>query len=141
MPAITTATTVDQPDDPNIVIRLRTGSVIYAKVAGDLAALLDMATQQSAEWLPSTIRELHGRYVTEMQTRSDEAHRLRALLRARRADHLLSLLIANATPDEASVIRGVALRAGLLIRCPCGCYNTAAEQHCTSCKALVVRGG
>lgn len=53
----------------------------------------------------------------------------------------LSLLIANATPDEATVIRVVALRAGLLIRCACGCYNTASDQHCASCEIPVVTSG
>ncbi|RAS59494.1 hypothetical protein C8D87_114106 [Lentzea atacamensis] len=50
----------------------------------------------------------------------------------------LSLLFANATPEEDTVIRIVALRAGLLIRCACGCYNTTSDRHCVSCEIPVV---
>ncbi|RAS59493.1 hypothetical protein C8D87_114105 [Lentzea atacamensis] len=70
---------------PNIVIRLKAQSGIYAKVAGDLDSVLDTAAEQPAEWLAAVARELHARYVTAMQECADEADRLLALHRDRQA--------------------------------------------------------
>lgn len=70
---------------PNIVIRLKAQSGIYAKVAGNLDSVLDTAPEQPAEWLAAVVRELHTRYVTEMQKCADEADRLLALHRDRQA--------------------------------------------------------
>lgn len=131
---------------PKVVIRHRTRSAIYAKVAGDLDALLDMAEQEPPEWLPAAVRGVHGRYVAEMEHSTAEADRLQALHRIRwqeqrtmpEPERTLSLLIANATPREATTIRAVAMRAGLLIHCECGTYNTAPEPLCVGCGREIV---
>lgn len=72
---------------PEIIGRLRTGSAIYAKVAGDLQSLLDTATREPDDWLPDAIGELRTRYLTEMDHRADEAARLLSRYLARRASH------------------------------------------------------
>lgn len=123
---------------PKIVARHRTRSAIYAKVAGELATLLDMSEQEPPEWLPPAIRDVHGRYVAEMEHSTAEAERLLALQRTMsEPEHMLALLIANATPVEGALIREVAMRAGLMSRCECGVYNTAPSVRCIGCSRRV----
>ncbi|MEU7477055.1 hypothetical protein AB0A63_13795 [Lentzea sp. NPDC042327] len=142
LPAAQEDTPAPYPPIPMFVVRSRTRSAIYAKVAGDLDALLDMAREQPQEWLAQALRGVHVRYVAEMERFTAEGDRLmdvrRRTWRSRSGAepepaHTLSLLIANATPDEAAGIRAVAVRAGLMSQCACGTYNTAADTHCAGC--------
>ncbi|WP_034271089.1 hypothetical protein [Haloechinothrix halophila] len=45
----------------------------------------------------------------------------------------LHTLLDAATHHEEPVIRGVAIRAGLLWWCPCDWFNGATEPHCGGC--------
>lgn len=57
------------------------------------------------------------------------------------AQTALSALLDKANDHEESVIRGVAIRAGLLQHCRCGWYNHPEAERCDNCRTLVLPTG
>lgn len=50
----------------------------------------------------------------------------------------LNALFGRATEHEGAVIRRVAIRAGLLLLCRCGCSNPAGAERCDNCRTRVL---